>query len=245
MSHQWIEPDWPAPIGVRALCSTRKGGHSSGSWQSMNLGLNCGDNRIDVTDNRAELGKMLPCQPQWLNQVHGVKVWSHNAPVEKDFPEADAQISSEPGQVCAVLTADCLPVLLCSQSASCVGVAHAGWRGLAAGVLENTVQAMGEPSGQLMAWLGPAISAAAYEVGEDVRTAFVSKGDSLAAECFSAQGDRWLFDLYGMARLKLARAGVEHVSGGDHCTFGDSERFFSYRRDGVTGRMASMIWLTS
>ncbi len=225
------------------MCTTRLGGHSSGPWWSMNLGLNCGDEPADVMANRAELGSHLPAEPRWLKQVHGVTVLSRAVPPGSETPEADAQISSDPDLVCVVLTADCLPVLFCDQSASRVGVAHAGWRGLASGVLENTVQAMGGPPGQLLAWLGPAIAGHAYEVGEDVRSAFVSNGDSSMAACFQASGDRWLFDLYAMARLRLARAGVEHVSGGEFCTFSDADRFFSYRRDGITGRMASLIWL--
>jgi YfiH family protein len=157
---------------------------------------------------------------------------------------ADAQVAYQPGQACAILTADCLPVLLCNRAGTRVGAAHAGWRGLAAGVLEQTVRAMGEPPGQLMAWLGPAIGASAYEVGNEVRTAFLRQ-DKRASMAFTPRGDRWLFDLYAVARQRLMSAGLSDISGGNFCTYSDPGRFFSYRRDGVTGRMASLVWLNS
>jgi len=221
----------------------------------MNLSLNCGDDPCAVLKNREILRAALPADPQWLKQEHGVTVFSHpctksdavvrgpGEPVSPvGVPSADAQVTSRPGQICAVLTADCLPVLFCNKTGTRVAAAHAGWRGLAAGVLENTVQAMGDPAGELLAWLGPAIGADAYEVGDDVMSAFLNQ-DENAAGCFARHGDRWLFDLFAMARQRLERAGVEHVSGGTYCTYRESERFFSYRRDGVTGRMASLVWL--
>jgi len=243
----WIIPDWPAPVRVRALCTTRAGGYSTGPWKSLNLGLNCGDDAAAVRKNRALLRASLPSEPVWLRQLHGVSVYRQRAPdsqaeVRVTEPAADAQVACAPGQVCSVLTADCLPVLFCNRSGTRVAAAHAGWRGLAAGILENTVQALQDRPDQLIAWLGPAIGPGAYEVGEEVRSEFVS-GDQAGEACFRQRGARWLFDLYAMARLRLMRAGVVAVSGGSYCTCSEPDRFFSYRRDGSTGRMASLVWL--
>jgi len=245
MNEEWIIPEWSAPDGVKALCTTRAGGCSSGPWKSLNLGLNCGDDRDAVLKNRANLRACLPAEPFWLRQQHGVTVFHHSPSgghAGKTEPAADAQVAIRPGQVCAVLTADCLPVLFSNRSGTRVAVAHAGWRGLAAGILENTVRALQEPPGQLLAWLGPAIGADVYEVGDEVRAEFI-RGDQEGAECFRQKGPRWLFDMYGMARLRLMRSGVADVSGGAYCTYSEPERFFSYRRDGSTGRMASLVWL--
>lgn len=239
-----IVPDWPAPARVRALSTTRQGGCSPAPWDSLNLGLYGGDDPGRVRSNRALLRQLLPSEPWWLRQVHGVTV-VRRAPAdvsgEDTAPAADAQVADRAGQVCAVLAADCLPVLLCDRSGTVVAAAHAGWRGLAAGVLERTIAAMAVRPQQLLAWLGPAIGAQVYEVGDEVRRAFADGGT--AAGAFRPYGRRWLLDLYAMARYRLALAGVTAVWGGDCCTFCDAHRFFSHRRDAVTGRMASLIWL--
>jgi YfiH family protein len=207
--------------------------------------LNGGDDATAVRKNRELVSECLPAEPFWLRQQHGVTVFSHGHiggnPAQAE-PAADAQVAGEPRQVCVVLTADCLPVLLCNRSGTRVAAAHAGWRGLAAGILENTVQALKDRPDQLMAWLGPAIGASAYEVGDEVRTAFI-RTDEAAAACFEKTGTRWLLDMYAMARHRLKKSGVSDVSGGNFCTYSEPERFFSYRRDGVTGRMASLVWL--
>jgi YfiH family protein len=256
MSHGWISPDWAAPPRVRAFSTTRSGGCSSAPWDGLNLGAHCGDDPAAVHRNRALLRAWLPAEPTWLAQVHGVTVHVHpDDPADAlpiapgaalatsiGQPVADAQVASLPGQVCVVLTADCLPVLFCNRSGSRVAAAHAGWRGMLAGVLEHTVRALRDQPEQLLAWLGPAIGAAAYEVGEEVRQAFLC-ADPAAAACFRRHQHRWLFDLYAMARQRLAKAGVVDVWGGGRCTFSEPEHFFSYRRDGRTGRMASVIWL--
>jgi hypothetical protein len=258
----WILPHWPAPAAVRALSTTRAGGYSTASWASLNLGLNSGDDPALVLQNRAVLRACLPAEPNWLRQEHGVNVFIHadaghphaggdraltgsgpQPALSAAEPVADAQVASRPGQVCVVLTADCLPVLFCNRAGTRVAAAHAGWRGLLAGVLEQTVRALGGPPDQLMAWLGPAISVRAYEVGDELRAAFVSQDGAAAAACFRRRGERWLFDLYAMARHRLARAGVAEISGGTFCTYHEPQRFFSYRRDGRTGRMANLVWL--
>jgi len=239
-----IVPDWPAPKRVRALSTTRQGGCSPAPWDSLNMGLYGGDDPGRVHSNRALLRQLLPCEPVWLRQVHGVAVvrcGPADVPDEGAAPAADAQVADTPGQVCAVLAADCLPVLLCDRSATVVAAAHAGWRGLAAGVLERTIASMAVRPQQLLAWLGPAIGPQVYEVGDEVRRAFADGGT--AAGAFRPHGQRWLLDLYAMARYRLALSGVTAVWGGDYCTFTDARRFFSHRRDAATGRMASLIWL--
>ena len=238
MSPDFIRPEWPAPTNVRALTTTRTGGYSKGMWSSLNLGLRCGDDSHTVRLNRKILERELPAPPQWLIQVHGDTVVEHQSIVDRE-EEGDALVARSTGQVCAVLTADCLPVFFCNDQGDCVAVAHAGWRGLAGGVLQATFAAMDEAPEHIMAWLGPAIGPAAYEVGGDVRQAF----DDNIAGCFEKSGDRWLFDLYGAARSTLGQCGIDRVYGGVFCTFSEPECFFSYRREGVTGRMASVIWL--
>jgi YfiH family protein len=239
----WLVPDWPAPGNVQAATTTRRGGFSTGNYASMNPADHVGDDAGAVQANRRELRRALelPSSPCWLQQVHGTHVVdaAHSPPV----PEADAALTRQAGIVCAVLTADCLPVLFCDRAGSVVAAAHAGWRGLAAGVLERTVEAMGVPPAELLAWLGPAISQAAYAVGDEVRTAFVS-GNPEALEAFRELPGGWQADLYRLGRQRLAASGVTAVHGGGFCTRGDPDRFYSYRRDGVTGRMASMIWLS-
>lgn len=241
--HGAIVPDWPAPQGVRALITTRAGGASRGAYAGLNLGLNSGDDAEAVARNRAGLRQALPAEPLWLRQVHGITV------VEADgaegSPEADAAIARRPGTVCAVLSADCLPLLLCDQAGSIVAAVHAGWRGLCAGVIEQTLRAMGRPPQALLAYLGPAIGAAAYEVGAEVRAAFIEADQDRECEAAFAPGAPGKFhaDLYALARLHLARSGVVAIYGGGYCTYTERERFYSYRRDGATGRMASLIWM--
>ena len=241
MSLQLIRPDWPAPANVRALVTTRRGGVSQGPYASLNLGDHVGDDPAAVAHNRALLSAQLPAGPVWLKQVHGLAV------VEADrvsgIPEGDASVARRPGTVCAVLTADCLPVLLCDQAGTVVGAAHAGWRGLAGGVIEAAVAAMGVAPERQMAWLGPAIGPEAFEVGGEVRDIFMAH-DAAAERAFVAHGNgKWLADIYLLAAQRLGRLGVPRVSGGNLCTYRDRERFYSYRRDGATGRMASLIWL--
>lgn len=234
-------PDWPAPPQVRALVTTRGGGLSAPPFETFNLGSHVGDAAQAVAANRTRLRTLLPGEPCWLNQVHGVAV------VEADdaqgVPEADAAVARRPGRVCAVLTADCLPVLFCDRAGSVVAAAHAGWRGLAAGVLEATVARMEVPTQQVIAWLGPAIGPAAFEVGGEVREAFISQDVAAAAAFVPGVRGKWMADLFRLARQRLARAGVSSVHGGDLCTHADRTRFYSFRRDGVTGRFASLIWL--
>ena len=245
-----IVPEWPAPANVFALSTTRAGGHSAAPFDSLNLGSHVGDAAQAVASNRRLLCELLPsgARPAWLDQVHGtgvIEAQSTGAP-----PAADAAVSRDAHAACVVLTADCLPVLLCSRSGHVVAAAHAGWRGLAAGVVEATVTAMATPPEQLLAWLGPAIGPRAFEVGAEVRNAFLgAAGPAVAAveACFAPVTDRpdhFLCDLYELARIRLRAIGVEAIYGGGWCTFADSGRFFSYRRDGRTGRMASVIALT-
>lgn len=237
----FIVPDWPAPEGVRALSTTRRGGVSEPPWQGFNLGDHVGDDPLAVAANRATLRRELPAEPVWLSQVHGTRCV--DAALAGPDAQADASFTRQRGVVCAVLTADCLPVLLCDERATVVGIAHAGWRGLAAGVIEATVVAMGEPGARLMAWLGPAIGARAFEVGGEVREQFLAS-DAAAADAFAAAaGGKWLCDIHRLARRRLHALGIRRVAGADFCTVNDVQRCFSYRRDGVTGRMASLIWL--
>jgi YfiH family protein len=249
--HGWIVPDWPAPRGVRALITTRAGGVSGGAFAGLNLGLGSGDVADAVTRNRAALRRELPAEPHWLRQVHGTTVVEAGA--GDDSAEADAAFARRPGVVCAVLTADCLPVLLCDESGAVVAAAHAGWRGLCAGVIEQTLRAMARPPQTLLAYLGPAIGPAAYEVGAEVRAAFIVAGrggepgaEEKAGSAFRpGKPGKFYADLYALARLRLERSGVQRVYGGGYCTYTERLRFFSYRRDGATGRMASLIWMES
>ncbi len=237
-----LRPDWDLPAGVGALLTTRAGGRSVGPFASFNLGGHVGDDPLAVAANRARLRSFLPAEPLWLNQVHGAAV--ADADGSEGVPEADAALARISRCVCAVLTADCLPVLLCDDDASVVAAAHAGWRGLVAGVLENTVREMGVPPHRLRAWLGPAIGPEVFEVGDEVRVAFVA-ADPDAAKAFVARpvAGKWLADLFVLARRRLVAAGVTRISGGGMCTVSAPQRFYSYRRDGVTGRFASMVWL--
>jgi YfiH family protein len=235
-------PDWPAPARVKAVSTLRSGGVSRGPYTDF---MHVGDDPQAVRANRAHLKSSLrlPSEPVWLNQVHGSTVIEAQSSAEP--PTADASIARGVGPVCAVMTADCLPVLFCSKSGDRVAAAHAGWRGLAAGVLDSTVASLGLPGSELLAWLGPAISQPAFEVGDEVRIAFTAR-DAAAQRAFKTNDrGRWQADLYELARLELARLGVHDVYGGGRCTVGEADQFFSFRRDGTTGRMATLIWLTS
>ncbi|MDN0084721.1 peptidoglycan editing factor PgeF [Crenobacter sp. SG2305] len=238
----WLTASWPAPVNVRTLITTRAGGVSKPPFDSLNLGRHVGDDDAAVTANRAKLAERLPAEPAWLSQVHST-VAVDATQVGKPAPEADASFTDRSGVVCAVMTADCLPVLLTDRAGSVVAAAHAGWRGLCNGVIENTVEAMGVAPIELMAWLGPAIGPDAFEVGAEVREAFMAH-DERAETAFEPIGDgKYLADIYALARQRLNALGVSQVYGGEHCTVLERERFFSYRRDRVTGRMASCIWL--
>lgn len=246
MTETWIFPDWPAPPRVHAAITTRLGpGISAPPFDRFNLGLRSGDSIDAVQANRSALQQALrlPSVPRWLRQVHDVNVAQLGPLPGPDEPQADAAVSHIPGTVLSILTADCLPVLFCADDGSEIGAAHAGWRGLAAGVLEATLTQLETPPTRLLAWLGPCIGAASYEVGEEVRSAFVA-ADAGAADCFApTRAGHWLCDLAGLARLRLASAGVTRVYGGGFDTLTDM-RFYSYRREGArSGRFASLIWL--
>jgi len=239
---EWIEAQWPAPPGVRAVTTTRHGGVSRDAWATLNLARHVGDEPERVAENRRRLQAALglPAPPCWLEQTHGTAV--ADADHCSTTPRADAAIATRPGAVCAVLTADCLPVVISSGRGERIGVAHAGWRGLLAGVIGRTVERLQQSDDSLMAWLGPAIGPECFEVGEEVRTAFIA-ADPGAADAFRpSPAGRWLADLYALARRTLSQHGVHAVYGGEHCTFTDANRFFSYRRDGVTGRQATLVW---
>lgn len=239
MSVEWLEPDWPAPQGIRAVSTFRCGGVSQGEFAGLNVGAHVGDQPGHVAENRRLLSAelRLPAEPVWLDQVHGVSVVDAARSFKR---EADAAWTDRANVPCVVMTADCLPVLLCDASGERVAAVHAGWRGLVAGVIEASVAAM--QSSELMAWLGPAIGPDAFEVGTEVRDAFVERDAGAAAAFHPNSNDRWLADIYALARRRLRRCGVGHVYGGAYCTFGDPDRFYSFRRDGRTGRMATLIW---
>lgn len=246
----FITPDWPVPANVRAVVTTRIGGASAAPYDSFNLAFHVGDEAGTVVENRRRLlnalNEIAPCgPPQWLQQVHGVEVvdaFSEPKRRAQNVPEADAVTTTQRGLPCVVMTADCLPVFFSDRNGNRVAVAHAGWRGLCNGVLENTLARFSNPA-EVMCWLGPAIGATAFEVGAEVRDAFVAI-DRMAASAFVAQANgKYLADIYELARQRLMKAGIGMISGGDLCTVSDKDRFFSYRRDRTTGRMASVIWL--
>lgn len=235
-----IVPDWQVPPRVRACVTTRLGGVSVAPWNSFNPSKNSGDDPAAVAENRQRLRAELPAEPFWLNQVHGVRC------VEAcgDESEADASFTRHPGVVCAVLTADCLPVLMCDSFGTVVGAVHAGWRGLLGGVIEATAEQLKAAGGdELIAWFGPAIGPQAFEVGGEVRDAFIAEDPSATVAFAPYRGQKFLCDIYALADLRLQRVGVCRAISADFCTVTDSDRFFSYRRDGITGRMASCIWL--
>ena len=236
----WLTPDWPAPHNVQACVTTATGGNSAAPFAHFNLGAHVGDSLDDVQRNRDYLADALGCQPTWLNQVHSDLVVTADA---RQILTADASVSREAGLASCIMSADCLPVLFTDQAGTCVAAAHAGWRGLVAGVLENTVASMQVAPQQVMAWLGPAIGVEAFEVGSEVREAFMLQHPS-AGQAFvpSKNLGRWMADIYHLARIRLAACGVEAVYGGGFCTVTDP-RFYSYRRQPVTGRFASLVWI--
>lgn len=235
----WIVADWPAPKNVRTLVTTRHGGVSTGAYASMNLGAFLADDVQAVKANRSILRRHLPAEPKWLRQIHGTDVI--DADTTQGLVLADASVAREANTVCAITTADCIPVLFCNQAGTVVAAAHAGWRGLCSGVLENTVQAMQCKPCEVLVYFGPAIGPRNFEVGAEVREAFLLR-DALAASAFREKADgKFLADIYELARQRLHKAGVRQFFGAGFCTHADA-RFFSHRRDGVTGRMASLIW---
>ena len=244
----WLTADWPAPPGVRVITTLRGGdGVSPPPFDRFNLGLRCGDDPALASENRDRLARWLalPSAPHWLRQVHGTDVLRvQSAPTPgDDEPEADAALTGQPGVVLAILTADCLPVVLAADDGREIAAAHAGWRGLAAGMLETTVAAMTTPPSRLRAWLGPAAGPAAYEVGDEVRDAFLAVAPAAASAFRATRPGHWHVDLYELARQRLARAGLTAVHGGDRCTISEPEAFFSHRRDGRSGRMATLAWI--
>jgi polyphenol oxidase len=249
-----IEPSWTVSQQIQAFCTTRQGGQSKSPFNSLNLGLNAGDDAADVMENRSILRSSLPAEPLWLKQIHGVTVTtptSRSAQGNGPFM-ADASVTNIPNEVLAVLTADCMPVLFASRNGDVIGAAHAGWRGLSSGILENTIDEMialspSLTTSDISAWMGPAIGPSAFEVGEDVLQAFAQQDQSILSKAFIPiieTPGKYLADLYLLARDRLRVLGIEQIDGGEFCTVNDPERFFSYRRDKVTGRFASFIWIS-
>jgi hypothetical protein len=236
-----IIPGWPAPLNVKALQTTRAGGISSPPYDSLNLGDHVGDAPLAVERNRILLNRLLPSEPVWLNQMHGTVV--ADADRASCLPQADACIARHRASVCVVMTADCLPILLCDTQGSVVAAAHAGWKGLAAGVIEAAVKSMDVAPENIMVWLGPAISQDAFEVGDEVRAAFVAIQPQASSAFIPGRNGKWFADLYALARLRLNALGITRIYGGESCTFRERDRYFSYRRDGTTGRMGTFIWL--
>lgn len=240
-----ILPDWPAPAGVRAAFTLRAGGVSRAPFDSFNIAAHVGDERDAVEENRRRLRQRLdlPAEPAWLAQVHGRRVVDLDADRGGDSSEeADAAVTHSVGRVCAIQVADCMPVLFAATDGAAIGAAHAGWRGLAGGVLEETVRAMRTPPESLLAWLGPAIGQRHFEVGQEVRAAFIAADPGAAAAFTANPRGRWQCDLYGLAKRRLGALGVTRIHGAGWCTHADPDRFFSYRRDGRCGRMAALIW---
>lgn len=245
---QLLQPDWPAPANVCAWSTSRAQGVSEMPYDGLNLALHVGDRVEAVQQNRQRLAQVLalPGSPLWLNQVHGQQVvnaaeWAHTGEPGSQ-PEADAAYSLQPGVVCTVMTADCLPLLICNRRGDRVAAVHAGWRGLAAGVIESTLRVLEQPAAELLVWLGPAIGSGAFEVGEDVRQAFVAEDVAAASAFQQNRPGHYLADIYALARRRLQSSGVQAIYGGGYCTFDDADHFYSYRRDGTTGRQASLIW---
>jgi len=238
-----ITPDWPAPDSIRAMSTTRLGGFSQAPYDSMNVGTHVGDVLAVVSQNREQLNQVanIAADPLWLKQVHGTDIihastWHPNS-------EADAIYSNQPAQVCTIMTADCLPVLLTDKQGKQVAAAHAGWRGLLNGILENTVSQFSGARDDILVWLGPAIGPEQFEVGQEVYDAFTAHSND-AKQAFKFSGDtHYVADIYLLAKQRLLALGIKQIYGGDFCTVTEEQRFFSYRRDGVTGRMASLIWI--
>jgi len=247
---QLITPNWPAPDNVHAVSTTRISGESKGVYAGLNLAQHVGDDPQTVEQNRRQLSTVLalPNEPFWLNQVHqatALNTSTQNKVLKGSVvPDADASFSSQENRVCAVMTADCLPVLICNSQGNKVSAIHAGWRGLAEGVIENSIAGLNERPGRLMAWLGPAIGPQAFEVGEEVRCTFVEKFAQAEAAFIQNRPGHYLADIYQLARLVLDSVGVKAIYGGEYCTFNDANHFYSYRRDGTTGRQASLIWFS-
>jgi len=242
----FIIPNWPVPANVVALQTTRLGGVSGAPYASLNLGAHVNDDPIAVAKNRQLLSPYLPNEPVWVNQVHGIEVI--DAAQSACLQNADASFTTKPNVVCVTMTADCLPVLLCDKAGTVVAAVHAGWRGLCDGVIEAAVNKLPVEHSEILAWLGPAIGPNAFEVGSEVMAQFIAK-DAQAASAFQTNGNKWLGDIYQIARQRLSYLGVTQIYGGsvneDFCTYTDATRFYSFRRDDVTGRMASLIWLAS
>jgi polyphenol oxidase len=244
VSPQWIEADWPAPAGVRVVSTWRGGGSSAAPYASLNLGGHVGDAPAAVAENRRRLiqAAQLPEQPSWLAQVHGIAVADLDTVAAAGLRTADACFTRRRGCICAILTADCLPIVLTADSGELVAAAHAGWRGLAGGVIEALLAALAPPPAGLMAWLGPAIGPKHFEVGAEVRDALLA-GDAAAAAAFTPnERGRFMADLPALARRRLAGLGIHRIFGGGECTYADAQRYFSHRRDGQTGRQATLIW---
>lgn len=246
MNADWIVPDWPAPANVKAFITTRNGGVSVGPHASFNLGLRADEDPRTVAKNREILQQHLPQPPKWLRQVHGTRVVDADAiDPAAESPHADASIARAPGTVCPVMIADCLPVLFTNRAGTRVAGAHAGWRGLSGGVIANTVAALrhaGDEPADLLAYIGPGIGPTAFEVGQDVFDAFTTQDEQARHAFVPHAPGKWLADLFTLARRALSRAGVTAVYGGGLCTYSDAQRFYSYRRDKLTGRMAAFIW---
>ena len=243
MTVNWLQADWPAPDFIKAGTTLRQGGVSKGDYASFNLATHVGDELAAVEENRAILTRNLniPDAPQWLEQIHSTKAVL--LPNGETIPKADASYTSKENVVCAVMTADCLPLLVTNKQGSCVASIHAGWRGLCDGIIETTIKKLPVDPESLLVWLGPAIGADVYEVGEEVYDAFIKTEVEAKQAFISVSEGHWLFDIYQLARLRLNKTGVKQIYGGDRCTLSEEQQFYSYRRDDVTGRMASMIWI--
>ncbi len=242
MQEQYIQPNWPAPSHVHAASTTRLLGSSTGPYGQFNLGLGTGDDRELVLQNRQQLQSdlNLPSAPQWIYQTHGTDVAL--LPQNKIRIDADASTTQAANVVCVVMTADCLPVLLCDTDGTQIAAVHAGWRSLGHGILERTLEHFAMPRQQIMAWLGPAISVKAFEVGQDVFDTFCQAYPEDQQAFHPKSEQKYFADIYQLARLRLQRLGLDAIYGGDRCTYSEQDTFFSYRRDQVTGRMATLIW---
>ncbi|MCK5191913.1 MAG: peptidoglycan editing factor PgeF [Methylococcales bacterium] len=239
MTKHWLAADWPAPENIKAGTTLRSGGISSGKYCSLNLAMHVGDNPRNVIDNRKRIKSLLelPAEPMWLQQTHGSRVVRAEC---ADNLEADASFSNKKNIICAIMTADCLPLLLCSQDGGYVAAVHGGWRGLLAGVIENTVNAMQQRD--LLAWMGPAIGPKCFEVGAEVCDTFIHKRAEYSSAFSKLENSKWFADIYRIARITLMANGITRIYGGEYCTVTDQSRFYSYRREGETGRMTTLIW---
>lgn len=245
MKINYIQPEWPAPPNIKAYCTLRTGGVSKPPFDSFNLATHVGDNENDVQKNRALLQSTLhlPTEPLWISQVHGIH--AVQADTSAQNVTADASFTCKPNTICAVMTADCLPLLICDKEASYVAAIHAGWRGLAAGIIEHTIAKLPMPRESLLIWLGPAIGPTAFEVGAEIVELF-AQHDKKARAAFQPTKDKWLGDIYTLAKQRLADCNInpKNIYGGEFCTYTDKDRFYSFRRDNITGRMANLIWIS-